>query len=173
MKLIVGLGNPGMQYTDTRHNIGFKIADQLVENSSEHSKVSVPELLGELTKVNSIYLVLKPTGYMNNSGQEVQKVVRFFKIPLEDILIVHDEVDLPFADIRLERNRSSAGHRGVESVIESLGSQEFYRLRFGVGRSDSGIPTDKFVLENFAANEQADLDKLTSQALENITNWLG
>lgn len=170
MKLIVGLGNPGKQYFNSRHNIGFTVVESLLEG--EKVKVNVPDLIGELYRLGPNALVLKPTSYMNNSGTETAKVTNFFKITESDILVVHDEADLPLGEVKLEQSRGSAGHRGVESIISSLGTKDFFRLRVGVGRPPENIPTDQYVLEDFTATEHIELSKIKEVAHNQILEWL-
>jgi PTH1 family peptidyl-tRNA hydrolase len=172
MKLIVGLGNPGKQYADTRHNLGFNVVDRFLTDFSEKTKVNVPDLVGELYRIGSDRMVLKPTSYMNNSGVEVKKVVNFFKIQNADILVVHDEVDLPLGEMKLETGRSSAGNRGVESIIEQLGTKDFYRLRLGVSRPPEGTTTDSYVLEQFTSEETSKLEEIISTSIPKIQDWL-
>lgn len=172
MKLIVGLGNPGKQYLGTRHNLGFKIVDLLLEKYSEKSKINVPDLVGELYRISPNQMVLKPTSYMNNSGVEVKKVVTFFKIQIEDIIVIHDEVDLPLGEVKMEKGRGSAGHRGVASIIEQLNSQEFFRLRFGVGRPTDNMPTDSYVLEAFTIAENSQINESVANVIQKIQDWL-
>ena len=172
MKLIVGLGNPGKQYAETRHNLGFQILDQFLTSFPEKSKVNVPDLVGELYRVGANKLVLKPTSYMNNSGVEVKKVINFFKIQMSDLLVVHDEVDLPWGELKLEMGRGSAGHQGVESIIEKLRTKEFFRLRVGVNKPPENIPTDQYVLENFSSEEEKKLSDIVETACNQINSWL-
>ncbi len=172
MKLIVGLGNPGKQYQNNRHNIGFKIVDKLLESYPEKTKINVPNLIGDLERISPNILVLKPTSYMNNSGKEVQKVLTFFKIGLMDLIVIHDEVDLPLGEVKLEIGRGSAGHRGVESIIEVLGSKDFQRVRVGVNRPPAETPTDQYVLEDFTTDEGKKLAELISANLGQLQNFL-
>ena len=135
MVLVTGLGNPGHQYEKTRHNIGFLALDFL----ASHFKFSL-----NLPQFNAIYakvalfqrqiFFIKPQTYMNHSGKAVKSFVDFYKILPENIIIIHDDVDLPLGDIRLKTKGGAAGHHGVESIIESLGTEDFKRFRFGVGR---------------------------------------
>lgn len=174
MKLVVGLGNPGKQYLTSRHNIGFVIVDSFIAAAdAESTHVKVPELIGEVQRLGVNNLFLKPTSYMNNSGKEVEKLLSFFKISHEDMLVVHDDVDLSLGEVKLEFGRGSAGHRGVESIINSLGTKDFNRLRVGIGRSTQEIPTDQYVLENFTAVEHLDLSKIKESAHKQIQDWLG
>lgn len=172
MKLIVGLGNPGKQYQNNRHNVGFMAVDALLENFPHKTKVNVPDLIGDLERVTPNSLVLKPTSYMNNSGKEVQKVLNFFKIGADSLVVIHDEVDLPLGEIKFETGRSSAGHRGVESVIESVGSKDFYRVRVGVNRPPEDLPTDQYVLQDFSVEEKQKIQQLINNANNQVKSWL-
>lgn len=158
MKLIVGLGNPGKEYINTRHNIGFKILDTF--NGFPDYQLSFnkeKKFHGEIAKNQNIIL-LKPTTFMNNSGEAVRAVTDYFKIKSEDILIIHDDLDINFGNIKIQQGRSAAGHNGVSSIISHLGYNNFWRLRFGVtGESRGQIPGDKYVLSRFSSKEETDL----------------
>lgn len=152
MKLIAGLGNPGEKYEKTRHNFGYRVIDSLV---------------GE--EVNA--RLYKPRSFMNISGPEIAEQLRFHKLTPNDLLVVHDDLDLPFGEVRLQVGRSSAGHHGVDSVISELGTNAFWRLRLGIGpRGESA--GDKFVLENFTPEEEDKIDSVTKIAREKIVDWL-
>lgn len=148
MKLIVGLGNPGRKYKKTRHNVGFMIIDELKRHISKKDAI-----------------LLKPTTYMNNSGKEVKAVIENSKLKIENLYIIHDDIDLPFGTIRVSKDSSSAGHKGVQSIINELGSQAFTRLRIGI-RQETGNKkqeTDKFVLQNFSKQEKKQLKQIIKQ----------
>jgi peptidyl-tRNA hydrolase, PTH1 family len=152
MKLIVGLGNPGEKYQNTRHNFGQRVIDSLV---------------GEDISVR----LYKPRSFMNLSGPEVAEQIRFHKLNPNDLLVIHDELDLPFGETKLQFGRSSAGHHGVDSVIGELGTNAFWRLRLGVGpRSD--IPGDKFVLEKFTREEEVKIPAIIEKARSEVMSWL-
>ena len=164
MKLIVGLGNPGDKYRHTRHNAGFMALDHFLETAGEpiawennfDSRVAAITIEGE--KI----LFMKPQTFMNESGRAVTQALNFYKVSIaENLLVIHDEVDLPLGTVRETNDSSSAGHNGVSSIIESLASQNFYRLRIGVETRESRahLPTDAFVLENFTPEEMARLQK--------------
>lgn len=157
MKLIVGLGNPGRKYKKTRHNIGFVIIDELKRHISKKDAI-----------------LLKPLTYMNNSGKEVKSVMDKNKI--SDLIVVHDDVDLPFNEIRVSKNISSAGHKGVQSIINELGTQNFIRVRVGIKprwdqKSQRGkkINTERFVLEKFTKEEKKQLKDIIKKAVLEIT----
>lgn len=157
MKLIIGLGNPGEKYTNTRHNAGFLAVDFFLKDknpTSCQSKFSaqICELFFGTQKV----LFVKPQTFMNNSGMAVKEISDFYKTnPQTDILIIHDEVDLPFGEIRLAENSSAAGHNGVQNIIDQLNTQNFKRLRIGIEtrQTRQQLPTETFVLQNFTDEE--------------------
>ena len=136
MKLIVGLGNPDKEYTNTRHNIGFRVINEYL---SAHQKDITWQnkfnaLYTTLTLNNEKFLFIKPQTYMNLSGDSLVQFVNFYKVPLKDILVIHDDLDLPIGNYRLKINSSSGGHNGIKSIIERLGSNEFARLKIGISK---------------------------------------
>jgi len=153
MKLIVGLGNPGRKYKKTRHNVGFGIIDSL-----------------DLAQDKEIIL-LKPQTYMNNSGKEVKGLAIKYKIQNTDIIVIHDDVDLPFGEVRVSKNVSSAGHKGVLSIINELGTQDFTRIRIGINPGRK-VDTEKYVLEKFTKEENKQLNEIIKQAVETIKREL-
>ena len=163
MKLIVGLGNPGKKYELTRHNAGFLAIDHFLKDKSPIAcqskfQVEICELHFGSTKV---YFV-KPQTFMNNSGRAILDLVQFYKVDADkDVLVIHDEADLPLGTIRLADNSSAAGHNGVKSIFETLGTQNIHRIRIGVETraSRNDLPTDAFVLQNFTADELETLNK--------------
>jgi peptidyl-tRNA hydrolase, PTH1 family len=162
MKLLIGLGNPGDKYQATRHNIGFEALDHL------RHKLQLPEfkedskLKGQVSK-NQEIILYKPSTFMNNSGMGVSKVLNYYKIPLEDIIVVHDELDLLLGKIKLKKGGGAGGHHGIESIIEALNSPDFVRIRLGIGNSRAflgehkraSFEADKFVLEVFLPGENS------------------
>ena len=169
MKLIVGLGNPGPKYRNNRHNVGFMIADIFAVEMGLSWKYNKDWLC--FYAKSSEFVLIKPTTFMNSSGDAVRAVSEYFEIDNKDILVIHDEVDLEFGKIRLSFNGSSAGHKGVESVNKSLASQDFARLRVGVGRPEVGEVSD-FVLKDFLANEQKELADIVARCEEAIKSYL-
>lgn len=148
LNLIVGLGNPGKKYQNTRHNLGFLFVDFFQKYSPS-------------TKI------LKPQNFMNNSGLSVSKEINFYKINLNNLLVVHDDLDLPLGEWRLQFDRSSAGHNGVKSIIEHLNSQSFWRLRLGIGRpQNSPILPEDYVLLPFKREEIDIISKLFVDILD-------
>ncbi len=153
MKLIVGLGNPGSKYAFTYHNLGFMVVDSLSNRlGGSWQKFSASSSICNLTTQDA--LLLKPLTFMNNSGQSVNEIISYFKIELEDIWVIHDELDLPLGEMRLSFDSSSAGHRGVQNIIDTLGSQAFWRWRLGINMSSVDIPAENYVLTVITENNK-------------------
>lgn len=150
MKLIVGLGNPGREYKNTRHNVGFMVLDNYLGKISWKTKM---ESYFYLTEVNGEQIMfIKPLTYMNLSGLSVSKIVNFYKIDMKDILVIHDDLDINVGLYKIKRNSSSGGHNGIKSIISELKSEEFGRLKIGISKSVQ-IPVDKYVLGKFSSEE--------------------
>ena len=153
--LIVGLGNPGQKYLETRHNAGWQLLDTILRDHSnfrfdeKRSKghIARGELAGQKVAL------LKPQTFMNLSGEAVAPIARFFKIPSERILVVFDDVDLPVATLRLRPKGGAGGHKGMRSIIQQLGTNEFPRLRLGIGRPPGQMPVEAYVLQKFKPDE--------------------
>ena len=159
MKLFVGLGNPTSQYENTRHNIGFKVIDELV-NHFKARDISKNSFNGNLYRETN-KLFLKPTTYMNLSGKSAQPVKNFFKIELEDVIVIHDDIDLPFGAVRFKRGGGHGGHNGLKSLDEFI-SKEYIRVRIGVGKPEHRSEVVSYVLNDFSKEETKDLDRLIS-----------
>ena len=157
MKLIFGLGNPGKKFEKTRHNTGFWVVDMIRE---------------DWRGIKRDVVFFKNTTFINDSGVDVKETINRFKIPLEDILIIHDDFDLELGQFRLQFGHSSAGHKGVQSIIDELGSQDFWRLRIGTGKLPEGADADDYVLEQFSPSEQQVLDSLYPQTLSTVKDWV-
>jgi len=176
MKLIVGLGNPGKKYKQTRHNAGFIALDKIGAELGL-SFANNPGLKAQLAEANldgEKILFAKPQTYMNQSGESVSAVARYYKLENKAVLIVHDEADIEFGKIKLSRNSGSAGHRGVESIISHLG-KELDRLRIGVdGRENrEESPTEEYVLQSFTKEEMKQLqEQIIPEAIEKIEEWI-
>lgn len=174
MKLIVGLGNPGEKYTRTRHNVGFMVMDaiasQIGGNFSHDEKFE--SQMSEVEIANDKIKLVKPQTFMNESGRAVSKIKSFWKIADEDIIIIHDDVDLEFGKIRIQKGGSSAGHKGVQSIIDAIG-EDFWRVRIGVGKSEE-IATDAWVLQNFQDEENLAkiIDTAADIVVESINNGI-
>jgi len=151
MVLIVGLGNPGKEYERTRHNIGFRVIDALAKNKPHH------------------LVLLKPQTFMNKSGDAVIDAVNFYKIKPADLWVIHDDIDLMLGETKISRNRGSAGHKGVDSIIKKLGTKDFNRIRIGIC-PESGKPesVEKFVLENFTKKEEETIKKVIERTIQTI-----
>jgi PTH1 family peptidyl-tRNA hydrolase len=151
-KLIVGLGNPGSKYYFNRHNLGFLILDNNFKNSGSFEYIKKFE--SEILKIENI-IYSKPKTFMNLSGRSVSRISSFYNILPQEILIIQDELDLEFGKIKLSFNSSDAGHNGIKSISESLGTREYYRLRFGIGRPIDYTPVEDYVLQDFSPFELA------------------
>ncbi len=165
MLLVVGLGNPGRDYAGHRHNVGFMVVDELarrVEAEPFRAKFSGRLSRGWLND-DTQALLFKPETYMNLSGDAVQPCAAFHKIPAEDVIVIHDELDLPFGDIRLKRGGGHGGHNGVRSIIGRLGA-DFARVRVGIGRPPPQWRGADWVLSDFGAEEREKLPKLVEIA---------
>lgn len=175
MWLVVGLGNPGKAYATHRHNVGFMVVDELaraLRADSPRDKFS-----GEICKgshAGEDALLLKPTTFMNLSGQSVQPAAAFHKIPVANILVVHDELDLPFGEVRLKQGGGHAGHNGLRSMIQSLGSPDFARVRVGIGRPAQGFKGEvaDWVLSPFDGAERTQLDDVLRRAADSVLDVL-
>ncbi len=147
MKMIVGLGNPGSDYKNTRHNVGFMVLDAFLGDVSWKDKFNAKYYIDNIDGEKVIFI--KPTTYMNLSGNAVVEFVNYYDLELEDILVVHDDLDLPFGKYKLKTNSSAGGHNGIKSIISSLGSQDFARLKIGISH-DRSVDTKDYVLGNFS-----------------------
>ena len=170
--LIVGLGNPGQKYQNTRHNIGFRVLDNLskrlnisfVTKKEGGSSFSVGDTIYRDLKI----FLLKPLDFMNISGNAVSKMVSFFKIPLERVLVVHDDLDVPFGRLKIVRSGGHGGHNGIRSIIDRLGSKNFPRIKVGIGRPPENMPADKYVLSHFTNDEIQNIEKICNIASDAV-----
>lgn len=164
--LLVGLGNPGREYRENRHNIGFKVIDRLAESLDlKLTRVQNKALCGTAVLGDAKVVLAKPQTYMNLSGESVAGLSRFYKVPAENIMVIHDDIDLPFGVLRLRPGGGSAGQKGVNSIIDRLGTQDFPRMRFGIGRPSGTRGGAGYVLKNFSPDEQKELVVLIDQAV--------
>ena len=167
MKLIVGLGNPGQEYRDTRHNVGFKVVDELARRCNVQSWNEKFGGLEAKTRFDEEAVILaKPLSFMNLSGQAVQAFSAFYKIETSDVLVIVDDVELPLGRLRARPGGGAGGHNGLKSVAQSLGSQEFPRLRVGVGRGNAGKNLSNFVLGRFDDDEHEIISAAVSRAAD-------
>ena len=163
--LLIGLGNPGREYKDTRHNIGFMLIDQLAERIGARgmkvqSKAIITSGLYEERKL----ILAKPQTYMNLSGQSVQGLLHFYKIPLENLLVAHDDLDIPYGTIRSRPTGGPGGQRGMANTIELLGTKNFPRLRLGIGRPPGRMDPKDYVLQDFSKDELKLMPDILSRA---------
>jgi peptidyl-tRNA hydrolase, PTH1 family len=168
--LIVGLGNPGPRYAATRHNIGYAVVELLalrVAGRSARFKAhrSRCEIM-ETRLGNSPVVLARPMSYMNESGGPVNAAARFFKVPVERVVAVHDDLDLPFGALRVKRGGGEGGHNGLRSMTSALGSREYARVRFGIGRPPGRQDPADFVLREFGATERKELGYLIGRAAD-------
>lgn len=175
MKLIAGLGNPGDKFANTRHNLGFEAADLL------RRKLEFPEFgkedkfKAEVSKSGEIVLA-KPQTFMNLSGMAISAIANYYKIKPEEIIIIHDELDLPLGHIKIRVGGSDAGHHGIESIIQSLGDEKFIRVRLGIGtwhavsgeHKHASFNAEKFVVENFLPNERSKVKAMLKRAVKAV-----
>lgn len=172
MKLIVGLGNPGKEYEKTRHNIGFMVMDRLADILNV--SISISKFKGEYVKLKykgEDVILLKPMTYMNNSGESVIQVMNYFKIDVEDILVVYDDMDMPVGKLRLRESGSAGGHNGVKSIIAHVGTQKFKRIRVGIDKHPR-IKVIDYVLGHFQKDEQVLIDEGIENAVKAIELYL-
>ena len=169
MKIIVGLGNPGTQYRMSRHNIGFQVADRLGQvNAISIRSKRFSSLYGTGWIESQQVVLSKPLTFMNRSGEAVKKATDFFHLGMEDLVVVHDDLDLPFGRLRFKRRGGDGGHQGVRSIIERMGGNNFLRLKVGIGRPPRGTDSADYVLDVFDKIEQSGLDQILSQAAESL-----
>ncbi len=169
MKLIIGLGNPEKKYNNTRHNIGFLVIDNFAQNTNWKQKWNA--LYQEKQLNNEKIILIKPLTYMNLSGNSVIEFVNYYKINLDDILVIQDDLDLDIGNYRLKINSSSGGHNGIKSIIEKLNSNAFARLKVGIS-NNKNINTKDYVLGKFSKEEQAILNKLYPKLNEIINSFI-
>lgn len=173
MYLIVGLGNPGKEYAETRHNIGFRVLYELAKKHGINvSGVKHQALTGQGMINGKKVLLAQPQTYMNLSGRSVAPLLQFFKIPLENMIVVYDELDLPLGKLRLRGSGSAGGHNGIRSLIDNLGTKDFTRLRVGIGHPGDVIPVHDYVLGKFFKEELPDVEKMVQRAVQGVELWL-
>ena len=165
--LIVGLGNPGREYRMTRHNMGFLAIDEIVKTwKLSGQKVQSKALITSGTYAGQKVILAKPQTFMNLSGQAVSGLLNFYKIPLTQLLVIHDDIDLPFGTIRIRPGGGSAGQKGVGSIIERLGTEDFARMRLGVGRPPGQMDSAAYVLQTFTKMDEEFLKQFLQKASE-------
>lgn len=173
MKVIVGLGNPGVKYENTKHNVGFMLVDHLASQIQlEVDKEKFQGIYGIGTYQGEKILLLKPLTYMNLSGESLRAVIDFYKIDPKDIMVVYDDLDLPVGKIRLRMKGSAGGHNGIKSIIAHLGTQEFNRIRIGIGRPENGMSITDYVLSDFSKEDNEKIKEMISQAKKACIKWI-
>jgi PTH1 family peptidyl-tRNA hydrolase len=171
MKMIAGLGNPGREYAKTRHNLGFMVVDELARRAGtpawkQRFKAELTDIVIDGEKV----ILVKPQTYMNLSGHAIREAAAWFKIPRQDVLVVLDELDIPFGAIRMRQGGSAGGHNGLKSINEQLGGQDIPRLRVGIGRGH-GVATAQ-VLSRFSAEEERELPMIIDCSADCAGHWV-
>jgi PTH1 family peptidyl-tRNA hydrolase len=165
--LLVGLGNPGREYRETRHNIGFMLLDRLATRLAvRFSRLQSKALIASATFEERKIILAKPQTFMNLSGQSVLGLIHFYKLPLKNILIAHDDLDLPNGTIRIRPDGGSAGQKGMNSILDRLGTDEFPRLRLGVGRPPGQMLAPDYVLQDFSRDELSIVNETLDRAVE-------
>ncbi len=172
--LIVGLGNPGREYAATRHNAGFMVVDALARHwGTDFGRAKHQVLLAEATHGPRRVLLAKPQTFMNLSGRAVAPLVRFYRLPLDHLLVVYDDMDLPFGTLRLRPQGGHGGHKGMKSIIEALGGRrDFPRLRVGIGRPPGRMDPAAYVLRPFSPEERAEWPWIVDRAVQGLLLWL-
>jgi PTH1 family peptidyl-tRNA hydrolase len=168
--LVVGLGNPGREYAGNRHNVGFGVADLLASRVGakfgRHKRAVAEVAEGRLGFGGPKVILVKPLTYMNLSGAPVVSLAQFFKVPVDNVLAVHDELDVPFGQVRVKRGGGEGGHNGLRSMSKSLASKEYARVRFGIGRPPGRQDPADYVLSDFSGAERKELDFLIDRAAD-------
>ncbi|RKH54604.1 aminoacyl-tRNA hydrolase [Corallococcus llansteffanensis] len=176
MKLICGLGNPGREYERHRHNIGFMVVDALLARArAELTQDKFQARVGQGTLGGERILFVEPQTFMNLSGRSVAEAARFYKVAVQDVLVIHDELDLPFARLQLKAGGGAGGHNGLKSLVSSLGEDAFIRVRVGIGKPEGPNAKERvagYVLSNFDDGERRQLEELISRAADMAESWV-
>lgn len=170
MKIIIGLGNPGEKYIGTRHNVGFEIIDKL-KTDLNFPEFEFNKKFNAEISTNKEIALMKPQTFMNLSGESVQNFLSFYKLSQDDILVIHDDKDIALGEYRLATDSSSAGHNGVQNIIDKLGTQKFKRIRIGVG-VETDLLSDVFVLQKFSDDELEKIKDVLKKVLEEVKKSL-
>jgi len=173
MKLIVGLGNPGRRFAKTRHNVGFLMADHFAGGKKWQESKKAKALYTRITADGEKAELLKPTTFMNSSGSSVAYAKKKHpEMEAKDILIIHDDLDIVLGKFKLQFGRSAAGHKGVQSVIDALGTKDFWRLRLGIGAPPEGVTGEDYVLEKFHREELKILKNTLEEVCPRVLEWV-
>jgi PTH1 family peptidyl-tRNA hydrolase len=176
MKLIIGLGNPGKKYLGTRHNVGFEFLDKL-KNELDFPEFEFNKKFNAEISTKKEIILMKPQTFMNLSGEAVRSILDFYKLSPEDILVIHDDKDIALEEYRLADDSTSAGHNGVQNIIDCLGTQKFKRIRIGIGlpadlSAETLVKADVFVLQKFSDEEKEKVEKVLADVLEEVKKYL-
>jgi len=171
MWIVVGLGNPGKKYSRTRHNIGFMVVEEFARRYEIDFKEKEKYRIGTGSIDGEKVLLIEPLRYMNNSGLAVKDVLGRFNIPLEKLIVIHDDLDMEVGKLRIRRKGSSGGHKGVESIIQNISSKDFARLKIGIGR-EAGVTPEDYVLSKFRKNEIPLIKSTIEKASDAVTSIL-
>jgi PTH1 family peptidyl-tRNA hydrolase len=167
--LLIGLGNPGREYANTRHNFGFMLIDRLaVRLNARGMKVQSKAIVMNTTYEEYKLILAKPQTFMNLSGQSVQGLIHFYKIPLTNVMILSDDLDLPFGTIRIRASGGPGGQRGLSSIIERLGTKDVPRLRLGIGRPPGRMDPANYVLQNFSRDDMQAISEILDHAADAV-----
>ncbi|MBN9686840.1 MULTISPECIES: aminoacyl-tRNA hydrolase [unclassified Corallococcus] len=176
MKLICGLGNPGREYERHRHNVGFMVVDALLSRArAELTQDKFQARVGQGSLGGERILFVEPQTYMNLSGRSVAEAARFYKIAVQDVLVVHDELDLPFGRLQLKAGGGAGGHNGLKSMVQCLGEDAFIRVRVGIGKPEGPNAKERvagYVLSNFDDGERRQLEELIGKAADMAESWV-
>jgi peptidyl-tRNA hydrolase, PTH1 family len=165
--LLIGLGNPGREFRDNRHNAGFMVIDRLIIRlDARGMRLQSKAIVTTASHENNKLILAKPQTYMNLSGHSVQGLANFYKLPLENLLVMHDDLDLPFGTIRLRPGGGPGGQKGVASAIDQLGTKDFRRLRIGIGRPPGRMDAAAYVLQDFSREERQTLSAILDRAAD-------
>ena len=171
--MIVGLGNPGREYRETRHNVGFMLLDRLtVKLNARVTRLQSRALVASANYQERKIILAKPQTFMNLSGQSVQGLIHFYKLPLENLLIAHDDLDLPVGTIRIRPDGGSAGQKGMMSILERLGTDEFARIRLGIGRPPGQMEAPDYVLQDFSNADLTVISETLNRAAQAALTWV-
>jgi PTH1 family peptidyl-tRNA hydrolase len=167
--LLIGLGNPGREYADTRHNFGFMLVDRLaVRLNARGMKVQSKAIVTNASYEERKLILAKPQTYMNLSGQSVQGLVHFYKLPMNNVMILSDDLDIPFGTIRIRASGGPGGQRGLSSILERLGTKEVPRLRLGIGRPPGRMDASNYVLQNFSKSDMRAISEILDRAADAV-----
>lgn len=167
MWAIIGLGNPGSKYSKTRHNLGFMVVDVIAESLNAAFQEKKDYLMGKGFVAGHDVLLIEPLTFMNNSGRAVQDILRRFNIPPQNLIVIHDDLDMETGKLKIRKKGSSGGHRGIESIIQSIGTDEFIRIKIGIGR-DASILSEDYVLKKFRKDELSVIKEAIQKAADAI-----